>query len=265
VPSLGGDPGDTDAGTAPLVTCPARSECPVIRVADRPTASARVLRIRSIVPPEIAARPAPRPRLGGNSGAGAVPRTASQDATAATGRCRGVGRGRRRRPGRGGRIGLGVAHRQHQPGGLGLQVGQGEVGQIRAPQRGGEARDEGGVPGAESAGAVDAGDDPADFPALPAPTSQTTSRTPLDRIENKSRLLRPAHDLGPGRSSAVENGTSDTNGLWARSSDWLFTNKNRIFMLGNAGAPRPGRFRYRRSPLVAPNKPLFDAGRRRGP
>jgi len=97
-----------------------------------------------------------------NSGPGAVPRTASQDTTAATGSVSAVGDADDLPAAVG--VGLGPAHGQQQSGRLGRDVGDGEASQFGAPHCRGEAEeDQRGVAGTVRGAAVDAGDDPADL------------------------------------------------------------------------------------------------------
>ena len=124
--------------------------------------------------PEIGCRSGPPGRLLVNSGPGVVPRATSQAPRAATGSGGGM-------PAVGDaddlaaavEVGLGAADGDQQAGGLALDVGEGERGELTAAQRGGEPeQDQRGVPGTLGAGAVDAGDDGTDLvhakrPGLP--------------------------------------------------------------------------------------------------
>src|SRR5918995_1717077 len=106
--------------------------------------------------------------------AGLVPRATSQAPRAATGSGGGM-------PAVGDaddlaaavEVGLGAADGDQQAGGVSLDVGEGERGELTAAQRGGEPeQDQRGVPGTLGAGAVDAGDDGTDLvhakrPGLP--------------------------------------------------------------------------------------------------
>jgi hypothetical protein len=202
---------------AALVTCPARSECPLIRALGRPAASARVLRIRTTVPPVIGARAAAAAQAGEQrAGRGAADGEPGCDGADGIG----VGVlavGEADDLATPVWVGLGPAHTQQQPGSLGLEVGEGESRQLGAPHGGGEAeQDERGIPGPARRASVDAPHDSTDVgddqrPGLPArrhpePPAQPSTDLPHRVVQHRVGCLVPAVFMRDGGAGHLDSG-----------------------------------------------------------